>query len=135
MVTPPAHGELRLLDSCICIDWMRRGDDSTGSIAAEGIALSAIVVAELLVAAHKHHHVGKRLAQVERLTRLLPVLPFDSRAAEHYGDIRAALEKKGDPIGPMNLLIAAHARSLGAKLVTLNAREFQKVPGLRWIAP
>jgi len=63
---------------------------------------------------------------------LLPLLvsPFDEEAAQVYGEIRAALEKEGRPIGAMDMLIAAHAASLGAILVTNNEREFLRVPEL-----
>jgi tRNA(fMet)-specific endonuclease VapC len=58
------------------------------------------------------------------------VSSFDEAAAGHYGDIRAYLEKSGTPIGAMDLLIAAYARSLSLTLVTNNLREFERVPGL-----
>ena len=61
----------------------------------------------------------------------LEVASFDRDAAAAYGRIRATLEQKGTPIGSMDLLIAAHALSLGVRLVTNNAREFRRVPGLR----
>jgi tRNA(fMet)-specific endonuclease VapC len=60
----------------------------------------------------------------------IDVLPFDAEDAAHAGDIRAHLESKGTPIGPYDYLIAAQARRRGATLVTLNAREFSRVPGL-----
>ena len=62
---------------------------------------------------------------------------FDQQATVAYGKVRAALEKQGRPIGAMDLLIAAHALSLGVRLVTNNEREFRHVPGLRvenWVA-
>jgi tRNA(fMet)-specific endonuclease VapC len=65
------------------------------------------------------------------------VLPFDAEDAAHAGDIRADLERKGTPIGPFDYLIAAQARRRGAMLVTANAREFARVPGLLvadWVA-
>ena len=60
----------------------------------------------------------------------LAVLPWDEAAAEHYGDIRAALERRGKPLGAMDLLIAAHARSRGATLVSNDVRHFRRVKGL-----
>jgi tRNA(fMet)-specific endonuclease VapC len=65
------------------------------------------------------------------------VLPFDAEDATQAGDIRVHLESKGTPIGPYDYLIAAQARSRGATLVTLNTREFARVPGLLvtdWVA-
>jgi tRNA(fMet)-specific endonuclease VapC len=68
---------------------------------------------------------------LERFLSLgIDVLPFDAEDAAHAGDIRAHLESKGTPIGPYDCLIAAQARRLGATLVTLNTREFNRVPGL-----
>jgi len=58
------------------------------------------------------------------------VLPFEVEDASHAADIRAELEKAGTPIGPYDSLIAAQARRRGAALVTLNSREFERVPGL-----
>ena len=60
----------------------------------------------------------------------LEILPYDDRAAVHYGEIRSQLEKKGKVIGAMDMLIAAHARSLGLTLVTNNTREFKRIPHL-----
>jgi tRNA(fMet)-specific endonuclease VapC len=57
--------------------------------------------------------------------------PFDAEDAREAGDIRAALQRAGTPIGPYDILIAAQARRRGATLVTANAREFSRVPGLR----
>ena len=68
----------------------------------------------------------------------LAIEPFDALAAEVYGTIRATLEAAGTPIGPLDTLIAAHALSIDATVVTANVREFKRVPGLRvenWLAP
>ena len=75
---------------------------------------------------------------VEGFAARLAVLPFDDRAAAHYGQIRGELERKGTPIGPYDLMIAAHARCEGLTLVTHNVREFRRVAGLRvenWVSP
>ncbi|WP_298268109.1 PIN domain-containing protein, partial [Geobacter sp.] len=63
----------------------------------------------------------------------LEVVAYDEAAARAYGDIRAALEKAGTPIGSMDMLIAAHAVSLGIPLVTNNTREFSRVPSLNLV--
>ncbi len=60
----------------------------------------------------------------------MPSLPFDDRAAEHFGEIRAALEKSGTPIGPLDLLIASIPRANNLTLVTHNTHEFGRVAGL-----
>ena len=71
------------------------------------------------------------LAVVEDCCSRLVVLPYTEKAAQHYGAIRAALEKIGQPIGVNDLHIAAHARSEGLVLVTNNEKEFTKVPALQ----
>ena len=71
-----------------------------------------------------------RLALILFLTAI-QVLPFDAEAAEEYGTIRASLEKQGTPIGPMDLLIAAHAKARGLVVVTNNVREFSRVNNLQ----
>jgi tRNA(fMet)-specific endonuclease VapC len=76
----------------------------------------------------RRHHSDRLLADF--LMAGIQVLPFESEDAEHAGDIRAALERAGTPIGPYDYLIAAQARRRGAALVTLNRREFERVPGL-----
>jgi tRNA(fMet)-specific endonuclease VapC len=95
------------------------------------IGFSAIALFELRYG----HARSDRQAEVDRLLAefLAPgiaVLPFDAEDAAHAGDIRAHLERKGTPIGPYDYPIAAQARRLGAALVTLNTREFNRVPGL-----
>lgn len=126
---------LHMLDTCKCIVEMRRINAGEIIPPFAGTALSAIVVAELSVAAHKHAHARRRTDEIKAFLSRFEILPFDARAAEHYAEIRALLEKSGTLIGPMDLLIAAHARSLGATLITNNAREFKRVPGLKLLTP
>lgn len=95
------------------------------------LMLSAVVLFELRYGYAK----SDRRSRMEALlaTFLAPgveVLPFDADDATEAGDIRAALEAQGTPIGPYDILIAAQARRRGAALVTLNRREFERVPGL-----
>lgn len=94
------------------------------------MAISAIVLAELLHGAEKSSDPARNLAVVEDFSSRLVVLEYGSKAAAHYGSIRAALERLGTPIGVNDLHIAAHARSEGHTLVTNNLREFERVPGL-----
>jgi tRNA(fMet)-specific endonuclease VapC len=70
-------------------------------------------------------------AQLESILQALAVLPLESGADRHYGEIRAHLERGGRPIGANDLLIAAHARAAGLQLATRNVDEFSRVPGLR----
>jgi tRNA(fMet)-specific endonuclease VapC len=85
---------------------------------------------ELVYGAWKSQHVERNLAKIEQLRLLIPVQSLDPDVARHYGRLRAELEKKGAPIGAYDLLIAAHALSLGLTLVTNNVREFGRVEGL-----
>lgn len=94
------------------------------------MALSAISLAELMHGAEKSSQVARNLQTIEDFCSRLEVLPYTAKAAQHYGQIRAALEKAGQPFGINDLHIAAHARSEGLTVVTNNLREFEKVPGL-----
>jgi tRNA(fMet)-specific endonuclease VapC len=99
---------------------------------------SAVTAVELLCGAHKSQSVRWNLDTVEGLLARLDVLDFDMSAAEHTGEIRAALARIGTPIGPYDIMIAGHARSQGLTLVTNNMSEFERVSGLRlenWTAP
>lgn len=81
---------------------------------------------------------SKLREQVERVLSVLDVLPLEKPVHAHYGEIRAHLTRRGCPIGGNDLLIAAHARSIGLTLVTDNLREFSRVPGLHvenWLGP
>ena len=95
------------------------------------MAISAVTLAELLHGAEKSSQPASNLAVVEDFCSRLVVLPYTEKAAQHYGAIRAALEKIGQPIGVNDLHIAAHARSEGLVLVTNNEKEFAKVPALQ----
>ena len=95
------------------------------------MAISSITLAELIHGAEKSQKVAENLRVVEDFASRLEVLPYSAKAAGHYGNIRAALEKVGQPIGVNDLHIAAHARSEGLTLVTNNLAEFNKVPALQ----
>jgi len=94
------------------------------------MAISSITLAELVHGAEKSSDVSRNMAVVEDFVSRLEVLAYDDKAAWQYGNIRATLEKVGQPIGVNDLHIAAHARSNGLTLVTNNLREFERVPGL-----
>ena len=100
------------------------------------MCISSITLAELLHGAEKSAKTEHNLRQVEDFVSRLEVLKYDTKAAAHYGDIRADLESKGTTIGVNDLHIAGHARSEGLTLVTNNLREFERVDGLlleNWI--
>ena len=122
-----------LLDTNIVIYVLKRRPLevlSTFNANASRMAISAITLAELMHGAEKSSRVTENLAVVEDFCSRLEVLPYGPRAAQHYGAIRAALEKQGRPIGINDLHIAAHARSEGLVLVTNNTSEFERVPAL-----
>ena len=95
------------------------------------LCLSTISLAELMYGVEKSTRQEHNLDVVESFAARLAVLPFDERAAAHYGNIRGELERKGTPIGPYDLMIAGQARSEGLVLITANTREFRRVSGLR----
>ncbi len=98
---------------------------------ADQMCISSITLAELLHGAEKSSKPEHNLRQVEDFASRLEVLEYGAKAASHYGDIRADLERKGTPIGVNDLHIAGHARSEGMTLVTNNMREFDRVEALR----
>ncbi len=96
------------------------------------MAISSITLAELMHGVEKSSQISGNLMAVEDFCSRLEVLPYAAKAAQHYGSIRATLEKQGQTIGVNDLHIAAHARSEGLSLVTNNVREFERVPALQW---
>jgi tRNA(fMet)-specific endonuclease VapC len=99
-------------------------------LGAEGLCVSIITSAELRFGCAKRN--SPRLTQlVEQVLNELDILPLESPADTEYARIRHDLEKKGVPIGPNDLLIAAHACAVDATLVTANAKEFKRVSGLK----
>ena len=98
---------------------------------ANRMAISAITLSELLHGAEKSQKISENLASIEDFCSRLEILAYDAKASQHYGAIRAALEKSGQTIGVNDLHIAAHARSQGLVLVTNNVGEFSRVPALQ----
>ncbi len=102
------------------------------------VCISSITLAELEFGIAKSAKPEKNRKHFQELLLPFEILPFDAGAAVEYGMIRHCLEKTGSPIGPLDTLIAAHAMSTGACLVTNNEREFGRVAGLRienWCKP
>ncbi len=98
---------------------------------ADYLAMSTVTLGELIYGAEKSTQSDRNLADIEALAARMDVVPFDSQAAIHFGQVRAELAESGKLIGPYDLMIAGHARSRGLILVTNNLREFKRVPGLR----
>ena len=122
-----------MLDTNTCVRAIRA--DATSTLAgrfnrhAEQICISSIVLAELYYGAENSQHVAQNLGQIEQFTaRLQSILDFGPEAAADFGRIKAALRKT--PIGPLDTLIAAHARSRSLIVVSGNLGEFGRVPGL-----
>jgi tRNA(fMet)-specific endonuclease VapC len=97
---------------------------------ASRMAISSITLSELIYGAEKSANISKNLEAIEDFVSHLEVLPYDARASQHYGQIKAALEKKGKIIGENDIHIAAHAISQGLILVTNNLKEFKRVSNL-----
>lgn len=129
-----------LLDTNICIYVIKRRPESLldrFNEKASHLAISAITLAELLHGAEKSSQPQRTLSVVQDFCSRLDVLDYGAKAAQHYGQIRSALERRGTPIGVNDLHIAAHARSEGLTLVTNNLGEFERVPGLmaeNWVS-
>lgn len=123
-----------LLDTNLCIRVLR---DRTASLRekfnleADSLAISTMVLTELLHGAAKSGRPDANRREVETSAARLEVLSFDTAAAHHAADIRATLERRGRAIGGYDLLIAGHARSLARIVVTGNRGEFDRVPGLQ----
>lgn len=123
-----------MLDTDICAYLMskrypelERRASSTG----EGACISSVVFAELAFGAENSERRHRNWAELDLFCAKIDVVPFDANAARHYAEIRAALRRVGTIIGPNDLFIAAHARSLDLTLITNNRREFDRVPDLK----
>lgn len=124
-----------LLDTNTCIGYLTRRSspivNKLASLSPQDVALCDIVKAELYYGAYKGTRLESNLVLFREFFGLFVSLPFDSRAAEVHGRIRAGLEALGTPIGPYDLLIAAIALANNLTLVTHNTREFSRVLGLQ----
>ena len=129
-----------MLDTDICIHLINEREEELRErfeANASGICISAITHAELRFGAAHSARVQENTRELEAFCLDLDILPFDAAAGAHYGEIRQTLVRRGRPTGANDLLVAAHARSTGATLVTNNEGEFGRVPGLRtenWLA-
>ena len=131
-----------LLDTNICVFIIRKKSQNAlqrlGQHPMGVVGISVITLAELRYGADKSQDPPKNHAALMAFLAPLEVVEFDTSAADHYGIIRADLEKRGLPIGSLDMLIAAHAQSLGLTVVTNNVGEFTRVSGLAvedWTLP
>ena len=123
-----------LLDTNICIYIAKHNPPNVrarfAAHAADALAMSVITFGELQHGAEKSQIRTRSLDALHQLVTLIQVMPLTEAAGRHYGEIRGALERAGQPIGNNDLWIAAHARAEGWVLVTNNEREFRRVEGL-----
>jgi tRNA(fMet)-specific endonuclease VapC len=98
---------------------------------AEQLCMSSITLAELVYGVEKSSRRLENLQALEQFSARLEVLAFPAKAAAHFGQIRADVERLGKPVGPLDMLIGAHARAEGLIVVTNNEREFHRLPGVR----
>lgn len=124
-----------LLDTDVCIYLIKKQPSSVLEklevCRAGDVGISAVTVAELRYGASKSQRPKQNHEALDQFLAPFELMPFDDNAAAAYGEIRAHLEKTGDLIGPLDMLIAGHAKSLDVTLVTNNIREFKKVKGLK----
>lgn len=123
-----------MLDTNICIYAIKHKPERVfiklQEIDPEDVCISAVTYAELVHGVEKSAAVEKNRLALSLLLANIEIKDFDVKAADEYGKIRAYLERKGTPIGPLDMMIAGHAKSLGCTLVTNNEREFSRVEGL-----
>ncbi|MHB8267564.1 type II toxin-antitoxin system tRNA(fMet)-specific endonuclease VapC [Bradyrhizobium sp.] len=123
-----------MLDTNICIYVMRNYPLTLlekFNALAEQLCISSITLGELHYGAEKSVRRATNLTNLEHFVARLEVLAFDAKAAMHYGQLRAELQRAGTPCGPHDMQIGGHARSEGLIVVTNNAREFLRMPGVR----
>lgn len=124
-----------LLDTNICIYLIRKQPakvlERLMACSPEDVALSVVTLSELAYGVSKSQAQEKNREALELFLSPFQVLDYPAEAAFAYGHIRAELERKGTPIGGMDLMIAAHAMATGATLVSNNLKEFRRVSGLK----
>lgn len=124
-----------MLDTNICIYIIKRKPQAVLErflrTKISQIGISSITLSELLYGVSKSSRPAQNQIALTQFTAPLEILPYDDHAAQFYGDLRAHLEKKGTPIGSLDMLIAAHALAVSCTLVTNNEKEFNRVANLK----
>ena len=124
-----------MLDTNICIYVIKHKPDKVfrklQTIHPEDVCISSVTYAELVHGVEKSAAVEKNRLALSILLANMEILDFDVDAADCYGKIRAGMEKNGTPIGPLDMMIAGHAQSLGYTVVTNNVKEFSRVSALK----
>ena len=126
-----------LLDTNVCVVYLNQPQSKVVKqlhcFQPQDIAVCALVKAELFFGAMKSNHLLETLSTQRQFIDLFPTLPFNDEAALIFGEIRADLQRQGQPIGPYDLQIAAIAIANDLTLVTHNTREFSRVNGLKLV--
>jgi len=124
-----------LLDTNICIYIIKKKPaevfERFKNLTISDVGISSITLAELQYGIEKSSNSEKNREALQKFLTPIEILDYGYEATVEYGKIRAELEKKGVPIGPLDMLIASHAKSLDVILVTNNVREFERIAGLR----
>ena len=124
-----------MLDTNICIYAIKHKPEKVfqklQEVEPEDVCVSSVTYAELVHGVEKSVAVEKNRLALSMLLANIEILDFDVDAADCYGKIRADLEKKGTPIGPLDMMIAGHAQSHGYTVVTNNVKEFSRVMDLK----
>jgi len=124
-----------LLDTNICIYIIKKKPaevfEKFKNLTIGDVGISSITLAELQYGIEKSSNSDKNREALEKFLTPIEIIDYDYDATVEYGKIRVELEKKGIPIGSLDMLIASHAKSLDVILVTNNVREFQRISGLR----
>jgi tRNA(fMet)-specific endonuclease VapC len=124
-----------LLDTNICIYIIKKKPtevfEKFKNLTIGDVGISSITLAELQYGIEKSSNSEKNREALEKFLTPIEIIDYGYEATVEYGKIRAELEKKGLPIGPLDILIASHAKSLDVILVTNNVREFERIAGLR----
>lgn len=123
-----------MLDTNICIYIMKNRPEhikeKLKTFNLGDVYLSSVVVSELYYGVYKSVQIERNLVALEHFLKPFNIVDYDLKASVEYGKIRGSLEKAGKAIGGLDMLIAAHARSLGLTLVTNNTKEFERIESL-----
>jgi len=124
-----------LIDTNICIYIMNNHPPEViqkcRDIGVGNISISSITVSELQYGVCKSKQINKNIKRLDEFLSPFEILAYDENAASFYGNIRSQLEKQGNVIGPLDMLIAAHALSENLTLITNNEKEFKRVKSLK----
>lgn len=124
-----------MLDTNICIYAIKHKPEKVfkklQKINPSDVCISSVTYAELIYGVEKSAAVERNRLALSMMLSNIEIMNFGVLAATSYGMVRADLEKKGTPIGPLDMMIAGHAKSLGCTVVTNNVKEFSRVKGLK----